>query len=94
MIDGGEGKDETGSRDKLIKMTKYNFMFKSEEQKAVYELWYYLALKSNADVIKVFQRNVLSREIKTFFSESSFRFTSKLRGKHRDFPYNPSSIHA
>lgn len=45
-------------------------MFKSEEQKAVYELWYYLALKSNADVIKVFQCNVLSREIKTFFSES------------------------
>lgn len=63
---GGEGWDRK-QRDKLIKMTKYNFMFKSEEQKAVYELWYYLALKSNADVIKVFQCNVLSREIKTFF---------------------------
>lgn len=45
-------------------------MFVSEEQKAVYELWYYLVLKSNADVIKVFEPNFLSREIKTFFSES------------------------
>ena len=66
---GGEGWDRK-QRDKLIKMTKHNFMFKLEEQKAVYELWYYLVLKSNADVIKVFQPKVLSREIKTFFSGS------------------------
>lgn len=58
MVGRGRTEADRKQRDKLTKMTKYNFMFKLEEQKLVDELWYYLVLKSNTDIIKAFQPNV------------------------------------